>query len=253
MEHTLDILVSLGLPSAIVAMVLIALIFKRDHAKISTSAGWSAIGLVGILGIGQVVEIWRGQVSIDIAPSNVYAFDDIGHPVEVAITAERAGSTLESVTIKEIPDSQYADRSLALGPGDDGLTVMYHDQPIGKLNRRRLVDVGWQPGAECNNGDAGDPKFWSTHRVYVGRPHHLGNTRYGALKLIAKSFTGDGKAVVTLGLEGHESPIPNALAIANKGLGIQSFSAVPEFYIAVREADFTVDPPWAAFNVFSIQ
>ncbi|MGH8678192.1 MAG: hypothetical protein ACREUQ_07575, partial [Burkholderiales bacterium] len=135
----------------------------------------------------------------------------------------------------------------------DGLSVKFEDQPIGQLNRERLLDVGWRPATECDDAEAGDPKFWSTHRVYLGREHNLGKTRYGVLKLNAKRFTGEGKAVVTLSLEGHEAPLPKDVAIANKGLGVQSFADVPEFYIAVREADFTVDPPWAAFSVFSIQ
>ncbi|MGH8678398.1 MAG: hypothetical protein ACREUQ_08630, partial [Burkholderiales bacterium] len=151
MQKALELLISLGLPSAIVAMVMIALVFKRDHPKIAAWAGWAAIGLVGVIGIGQLVAIWRGNVSVDLAPKDVFAFNAAGHPIELEITVKRAGSTLQTAKIDKIPDSSYAARHLTLGRGDDGLAVMFEDQPIGRLNRERLIDVGWRPATECDS------------------------------------------------------------------------------------------------------
>ncbi len=253
MQKALELLVSLGLPSATIAMVLIALLFKRDHSKIAAWAGWAAVGLVAVIGIGQLVQIWRGDVTIEMSPNDAVALDNSGRPVELEITVRRAGRILETITLKTIADDRYETRSLAVTGNEDRLSVLYENQPIGVLRRERLTDVGWRPAAECGSPGAGDPRFWSTHRVFVGREHNLGTTRYGILRLQAKRFTQDGKAVVALSLEGHDAPIPKDVPIANKGLGIQSFANVPDFYIAVREADFTVDPPWAAFSVFSIQ
>jgi hypothetical protein len=253
MSQILETLVSLGLPSAVVAMVLIALIFKRDHAQVSMWAGWSAIGLVGVMGVAQLVEVSRGEISVDVTPGNVYAFDMSGQPVALEVAVTRAGSTIETFTVDKIPEGQYSSRRLSLGTGDDGLSVRFQERKIGRLTSGQLSDAGWRSATDCDNRDEGQPKFWATNRVHVGQSHKLGRTPYGMLKLVAKRFTGDGKAVVTLHLEGHQEPLPQQLEIANKGLGVQSFAEVPEFYIAVREADFTVDPPWAAFSVFSRQ
>ena len=71
--------------------------------------------MVGVMGIGQLIEFWRGKVDIELAPKNVYAFDDAGRPVQVEITVGRAGSTLETVTIDMIPESSYSARDLTLG------------------------------------------------------------------------------------------------------------------------------------------
>ena len=253
MQQILEMFISLGLPSAVIAMVLIALLFKRDHPPISAWAGWSAIGLVAVIGIAQLVAIVRGKIDIEIDPAAVFAFDKQGRPVDLEVTVKRAGTTLETTTIGKIDDSEYADRNLTLNAQDEWLSVIFHDQQVGRLTREKLGDVGWHPASDCSGPDAGEPQFWSTNRVHVGQEHKLGKTRYGILKLVAKRFTGDGKAVVTLDLEGGKEPLPKQLEIANKGLGVQSFSEVPEFYVAVREADFTVDPPWAAFSVFSLQ
>ena len=62
-----------------------------------------------------------------------------------------------------------------------------------------------------------------------------------------------GKAVVTLELDGHGTPIPRSVSIPNKGIDVQSFVQAAEFYIGVREADFQTETPWAAFNVFTIR
>ena len=252
MQKALELLVSVGLPTAVVAMVLIALVFKKDHSRIATWAGWAAVALVAVFGIGQLVEIWRGKVQVEVVPKDASGFDSAGRPVDLEVRVRRGGRDLDSVTIPGMSQSLYEQRSLSAARSDSGLAVVFQQQPIGVLRRERLLDVGWHPATECGGAEIGDPKFWFTHRVYAGREHSLGATRYGMLKLRAIRFTQDGKAIVSLRLEGHETPIPMEIAIANKGLGIQSFADVPEFYIAVREADFTVDPPWAAFSVFSI-
>ena len=248
-----ELLVGLGLPSACVAMVIIAWLFKTEHARISAAAAWVAVGLVAVFGVIQLVDVTRGKVSIDIHPKDAMAFTPAGHPVELEISVSRGSQILEKGRVEALPESRLRARPLALDRADDGLAVTHDGYRIGLLQNQRLRDIGWLPAEDCTGPESAEPRFWHTRRVHAGQTHRLGETRFGILTITAAQFTADGRAVVTLKLAGRNEPIPREVLVENKGLDIQSFAEVPEFYIAVREADFTGDAPWAAFSVFSMQ
>lgn len=226
MTTYLDLLANLGLPSAFVAMVVIALIFRKTHAKVSVAAAVMAVGLVGVFGVTQLVESASGKdIQIHVSADDVYALA-AGGPTDLVITASRGNS---------------APVQLKLG------------KPSMERFNDRLKDLGWTLASDCAPQATGTPSSWSTNRVFAGQTQRLGLTKYGMLRIRAEHFLKTGEAVVTLILDGHESPIPNRLRIRNKGLGVQSFQEIPEFYVAVREADFKTTPQWAAFNVFGRQ
>ncbi len=250
----LKLLASLGLPVAFVGMVVIALVLKPINKTVSTWAAWIAVGLVAVLGVGELVNALRGSdISLAVEPSSVYAFTPEGQPIDLHITAARRTAVVASMNVPKQTEDLYASRPLALESVEKGLIVKHQGYPVGVLTRERLRDMGWRPSEELGPLGEGEPKYWYTNRVHAGQTQRLGESKYGVLSIHAKEFTGSGEAVVTLILQGHEGPLPSELRIPNKSLGTQSYSGIPEFYIALREADFAAEPPWAAFSVFSIQ
>ena len=94
---TLELLAGLGLPSAFVAMVLIALIFRTAHPKISAWAGVLAVVSVGAYAVIQLAEAATcSDVSIQIDPPDVCAFSQTGHPVDLSITVLREAKPLKT-------------------------------------------------------------------------------------------------------------------------------------------------------------
>ena len=248
---TLELLANLGLPSAFVGMVIIALVFKDAHAKVSLWAAGIAVVLVAVYGGTQLIESIRGSdISISFEPSDACAFTTTGDPVNLDISATRGGTVVATKTVQKLAESTYRTRRLAVDCSGTDLNVRYGDCQIGLLASDRLRAVGWRPAEEAMG--SGTPHYWYTNRVHAGQIQRLGETDYGTLRICAKSFTGSGEAVVALQLDGHSEPIPAEIAVMNKGLGVQSFSEIPEFYVAVREADFGASPPWAAFSVFAL-
>ena len=223
-SNLFELLAKLGLPSAFVGMVLIAVIFKSTHRRVSAWAAVVAVCLVGVYGVIQLAEaLSGGDIDITVSPIDAHAFTDSGR-VALVISVSRNGSILKTAKI---------------------------DQPSKANFENRLRNLGYyKSSAECTVPAGGTPAFWSTNRIYAGQTQRLGPTEYGLLRINAKQFTGTGETVVALELADRGQPVPQQVAIRNKGLEVQSFSEAADFFIAVREADFTADPAWAAFVVF---
>ena len=221
----LELLANLGLPSAFVGIVATAWLFRNTHAKAS---GWAlALGLVFFCSFGviQLVDYVRNRgITVEVKPDDAYAIDENG-PVRLDIVVTKSDKTLVTKTLEEIPSDRF---------------------------HSRLRDLGWTPGEENLVAERRTAQFWSTNRIHAGQVQRLGATEFGVLRIRAVQFTANGKAVVTLELAGHQDPLPNEVTIENKSLDVQSFVGIPEFYVAVREADFQTDLPWAAFNVFTV-
>ncbi len=216
-------LTDLGLPSGFVGMVLIAVIFRKIHQRVALVAAIMAVLLVGIYGTIQLIEAWSGEdIQVAVSPVGALAFDRTG-PISLDIVVSRG-------------DTRLATTSVA--------------QPSADLFDNNLRNIGWKPAAECLE-PARIPSLWSTNRVYAGQTQRVGQTDFGLLFIDAQQFTATGEAVVALELRGSVAPIPEQLAIRNKGIGVQSFPELPEFFVAVREADFQASPPWAAFTIFT--
>ena len=202
---------------------MIALIFRSIHQKLAITAAVIAMLLGGALGAIQLIEAWSGEdLTISMSPSSAQAFDSTG-PIALDITVSRGDTPLTTTSLAQSSLDNFANS---------------------------LRNIGWRPAVECLDR-ASIPSFWSTNRVYAGQNQQLGQTDFGLLRISALQFTGTGDAVVTLELVGSGQPVPDQLAIKNKGIGVQSFPGLPEFFVAVREADFQDTPPWAAFTIFT--
>ena len=216
-------LADLGLPSGFVGMVLIAIIFAKIHKKVSVTAAMMAVFLVGVYGITQLIQAWSGEdLTVSVSPARVLAFDSTGQ-VSLDIVVYRGDTVVTTSSIAQ--------------PSDDNFD-------------NSLRNIGWKPAVECL-APTTTPSLWSTNRVYAGQTLEIGQTDFGLLRIDARQFTGEGEAIITLQLLGSDPPIPDQLEIKNKGLGVQSFLGLPEFFVAVREANFQASPPWAAFTIFT--
>ncbi|MBU0544821.1 MAG: hypothetical protein KKH97_05755 [Proteobacteria bacterium] len=220
----LSLFAQLGLPSAFIGMVLIAIIFKKTHTRVSAGAAVMAVILVAVYGLIQLKETHFGDdIALEVYPQEAYSFNASG-PVTLKVSVRRGKVILKTLQIDQPSDDNFGDR---------------------------LKNLGWRKTlAESTEQKSSTPQFWSTNRVYVGRPQTLGLTEGGLLKITAMQFTGAGEAVVTLELADKSQPIPTKLTIRNKGLEVQSFPEKGDFFIAVREADFTAPTPWASFAIF---
>jgi hypothetical protein len=214
----------LGLPSAFVGMVLIAVIFKKTHQRVSAGAAVMAVCLVGVYGVIQLTDALSGRdIDIEVSPPEPYVFNGSG-PVALEVSVRRGKEILKTKKIDPLSDDNFG-------------------------NKLRVL--GWsKPSAEGTMQESSTPQFWSTNRVYPQRPETLGVTGIGKLMIRAIRFSEAGEAVVTLELADKSQPQPPQLTIKNKGLDVQSFQGKGDFYIAVTGADFTANSKWATFSVF---
>jgi len=221
---TLELLTKLGLPSALVGMVLIAVVFKRSHVRISAAAAGMAVFLVFVVGVIQLVHtVTDRDIEIALAPHEFYALTATG-PETLKIAVVRGQDSVRTSTIARVSDTNF-------------------EQILSDLGFKRPETIPLKRDTL--------PHYWSTNRVYAGQTYRVGETEYGLLRLRATQFTETGDAIVTLELVGRDRPIPEHLEIKNKQLDAQTFTGLPEFWVAVREADFTGPRPWAAFSIFT--
>jgi hypothetical protein len=221
---TIELLTKLGLPSAIIGIVLIAITFRRTHLKISAAAAAMAVFLVFLLGVVQLVHtVTDGDITIALAPADAHVLTANG-PASLKIAVVRGDDSVRTSTIARMSDESF---------------------------ERVLLDLGFRRAEKLEPPRGTLPRYWSTNRVYAGQTYRVGETEYGLLQLRATQFTESGDAFVTLELVGRGRPIPEHLEIKNKQLDAQTFAGLPEFWVAVREADFTGKRPWAAFSIFT--
>lgn len=252
---TLELLANLGLPSAIVAMVLIAYLFRSEFSKLSKVAIIISIFLASVFGVVQLIMFTIGEdVQIVLAPEQIYAITPKGSPTDLRISALRGGKELQSKEILAPDARSYQTRllSLALFEESNRFAVKYNGNQLGLLNFQMLRDKGWRPAYDPGANADGEPRFWYTYKIFPGQdPVALGDTENGRLTIKLHQITN--KVEVSLNLEGHKKPIPERLYLANKAVGMQDFEGLPTYYVVVREADFGGDKPWAAFSVFTVQ
>ena len=246
----LQLLAKLGLPSAIVAMVIITVIFHKRFPKLSVIAGAISIFLATTLGIIQIgLYVTGSDIVIMTEPKKVYAITSKGKPTDLTIQIMREGNLLDSLILEKPNQNSYEGRLLSLflteNKRDEKFAVKYEGNQLGVINFQALRNSGWHPSAETR--ESRDPLFWYTYKVFIGQKQFLGESEYGRLSI--KLHKVSDKAEVGLQLEGHDDPIPNRISISSKGVGKQDFPGLPTFYIAVREANFKEG--WAAFSIFT--
>lgn len=246
----LKLLASLGLPSAIVAMAIIAYLFKDKYDKISKASLVVAISLAGLLGVYQLVALIVGKdVIVSAKPENFSAINSEGRISPAEIRVLKGDNVVKKKTFAAFDSLSIANRSLTLNYADSSrFRVMSGAFAQGVLNYQVLRDNGWRPGSEVQRGSQ-TPRYWFTHKVFVGGDEvMLGDTGdAGTLSLKFFAIKND-RAQVRLILKGQSKPTPRSVGILNKGVEAQDFEGLPTFYIAVREANFS--EKWAAFSIF---
>ncbi len=245
----IKVLISLGLPTAIIAMAAISFLFKDKFEKLARAALIIAISLAALLGVYQLIALVTGKdVSIAATPKNFSAITEMGRMAPAKVTVFKGDKQLVSKTFAAFDSAEFATRPLTLEFYDSTrFSVMSGPYVQGSLNHQVLRDNGWRPATQVV-APGETPRYWFTHKVYVGQEIELGDTGDSGVLGIRFLAIKDNKAVVRLNLQGHGRPVPRSVGIPNKGLGSQDFEGLPTFYIAVREANFA--EKWAAFSVF---
>lgn len=254
----IQVLAKIGLPSAIVAMVIIAFLFKDQFEKWAKIAIIIAIVLAAMIGAIQVYQLFTGKdISVIFEPDEYFAISRNGSPIETQVIVKQGGKIIATKTRAALDSNHFATRPFTLQqvlPNSKNYELYYEGNQQGILTSYELQKMGWIMSGE--NKTSGTPRYWFTHKVFIGQTHNLGDTgKYGEL-LITFDKIKENKAIVFLSLSGRGKPIPAKIAIENKQVGHQDFVEIPTLYIAVREADFRENEdnpkPWAAFSVFLI-
>lgn len=251
---TLRGLADLGVPSAIIALVAIA-IFLKTHSLISKLAASSAVLLAIALGAAQlgpsILEFFR-PIRIETEPELWHGLTPAGRPTDVLVKAIRGEELIkDEVEYASFDRKNFARRKLRLSafPGDHSqYAAHYNDTVIGRVQSSELRHVGWMPKYDAGANNT----IWSTKRVYVGDVILLGRSALGNLELRILRYAADGTAHVALRLN-ERAARPEIVKIKNKSFEIQTFLGIHEHLIIVLEADFTVEEPWAKFAVIGPQ
>jgi len=245
----LKLLVSLGLPTAIIAMAAIAYLFKDKFEKISKAALIIAVSLAALLGVYQLVSLITGKdISVSATPKNFSAMTLAGRIQPANLTVYKGNNSVANKTYAAIDSIGFSARPLTLAYHDSNrFTVTYGAFGQGVLNYQTLRDNGWRPSTEVVAA-AETPRYWFTHKVFVGQEIELGDSGDSGILSIKFLSIKDHRAQIRLSLKGHSRPKPRSVGILNKGLEAQDFEGLPTFYIAVREANFGEN--WAAFSIF---
>ncbi len=243
----LELLTKLGLPSAIIAMVIISFIFKDKFEKLARITLTVALVLMAIVGISQLVAWMSGKdVSVSYSPQHFYAVSLTGEPVELKVSVKKGGTTIVADSIPSLGTDLFKARTLTMEKLDSTrMAILHNNYAQGTLNTAELRNSGWVPSFEA--GDA-HPNYWFTHKVYVGDKIRVGNAPNGGELSLAFLSIRENKAFVRLAIKGSEKPRPDKVGIKNKEVGAQDFQNMPTFHIAVREANFA--EKWAAFSIF---
>lgn len=250
----LKILTSLGLPTAIVALALLAWLFRKIQPWFTTVALILFLVLVAPLG---AIELYQRlnppDLDLKITPERWYAFNREGEPVDVH--AEIVGARANIARDFHGENIFHDGLRLARNSEGSGYTIQFGNNTLlGPVSTSSIHSAGLVSADEVpssNNSPFQPQKVWQTGRVYLQQsPVILGESTYGTLSLNVFGYHGDGTASVSLDFPAGGTFAPDTVKIANKGLDTQTLGGHEEFLILVREADFRGGASsWAAFTV----
>lgn len=251
---TLKVLTSLGLPTAIIALAVLAWAFRKAQPWFTKIALGLLLVLVAPLG---AIELYQRlnppDLDLSVTPERWYAFNNEGEPVDVHIEITGARADIS----KDFQGQNVFREGLRLtrNPEGTGYAVQFGgDLLLGPVSTSSVRSAGLVPVEEASGqvGSTFQPqKIWQTGRVYLHQaPVDLGDSSYGRLSLDVFGYHGNGTASISLDLPGGGSFGPDTLFIANKQVEMQTLGGREEFLILVREANFQLGASsWAAFTV----
>jgi hypothetical protein len=123
---------------------------------------------------------------------------------------------------------------------------------VGSLPESSLAAV--VPPAESRSDverSEAPPELFLTPKVVVGGSFSLGSVpQAGPVSVQFVRLDELGRAIVRVDGSGLGPARPATLELTNKSVRTQSFGSI-DFDVAIREASFVADPPWAAFAVIT--
>lgn len=152
----LELLTKLGLPSAIIAMVIISFIFKDKFEKLARVTLTIALVLMAIIGITQLIAWISGKdVSVSYSPQHFYALSLNGEPVKLNVSVKKGGTTIVADSIPSLAVDSFQERKLTIEALDsDELAVLHNNHQQGTSNTTELNNTGWIKAYEANDIDS---------------------------------------------------------------------------------------------------
>lgn len=254
MSEYIALLNGLGVPAAIGAALIITISLKKTHPK--ASGVGAIITLTAVAAFASIDLFPKGRDAfwtaprIETKPEEFFASSADGNPVAASIGVYRGGTLLVEKKIVPISNDRLLARPLHLQRRADEFVALNQTVPVGVISDDSIRAAGL---VQCCIGGENQSKVLHTRRVYPGDTIQLDNSSHGSLKLRFERIGRKGGAVVTLISDALGEPRPREITVENKGNDSQIFQGVHEFLVAVREADFTREHPWAAFTVVAIQ
>lgn len=254
-----ELLKSLGVPVAITTMVILSLTLWGRARAIARSAAVLAILMTLAFGIIELYprlrkDVLEDDITLVCEPNDPAVFTQRGVPIDLSIRAVRAGTELCKREVPRPDPTLFQDRDLdvQLSQRPGTLEVSAGSYPLGTILSDTLRGIGWRDSVATGSGQDDPRHVWSTRKVTAGQVVVLGDSSKGRLSIQVIRLLEDGSTEVTLDLQGHPPPDPASLIVKNKSLDSQVFEGTHEFFVAVREADFTSPEPtrrWVAFTV----
>jgi hypothetical protein len=250
-------------------------------------AGEYAVPLLLVTLIVLTIASWRVvQPPLALALSVVVAASAISYLSLSVIPRFRAAPELRDVASAPFEATAYDARSNELaiqiyrGPKLVGSCELHRDEaapkpPAGPLRlERRATGQGFevwsgatrvgslpesslaafvQPVESSSHVEraGAPPELFLTPKVVVGGSFSLGSLpQAGPVSVQFVRLDELGRAIVRVDGSGLGPASPATLELTNKSVRTQSFGSI-DFDVAIREASFVADPPWAAFAVIT--
>ena len=252
-SSVVQILTSLGLPAAIIALAVLAWAFRQNQGWFTKSALALLLVLMAPLGAIELYQKFNPpDLDLEVSPDRWHAFDRSGSPVDVQVEIVGTHASIR----REFPGQNIFRDGLRLtqDPQGTGYHVRFGDQILGPLNSQS-VDMVCRPHQEDPllppSSSSDFSRVWEKKRAYLNQsPVPLGQSTLGTLDLQLHSYNEDGTASVTLLLDSAPIFSPDTLRLSNKSVESLSLRGGEEFLVVVREADFRRGKnSWASFLI----
>ena len=250
-----------AVPLLIVALILLVVASWRVvHPPL-------ALALTAVVGVCAVAYLFFSVIprflaatdSLDVAAAPFEATARDARPNDMAIQLYRGSRLLGECALAD-PDAAPAPiRSaeplrIERGANGSGYQVWSGATLVGDLPESSLAALDLGRSAESAPGPARSPEppqFFLTGKVAVGDSFSLGRlSPAGAVTVQFVRLNERGLAVVKVDAPDLGPADPPTLELNNKSALTQSFERM-HFDVAIREASFIADPPWAAFAVMA--
>lgn len=258
-ESTIKLLSEIGVPVAIIASLIIAIVMRTFEKKVANFAAWvtcisvAVYVFIDLLPKGKDAFFSNTVLTFSPSHSDIQVFKLSGEPTQLSVRAVRGSHILHEQEVPKPSESKINFSPVLLERNEneenDSYYVLRNDFKLGELKGSYLESMGWRKGVI--------PALQSSFvknsaRVYVGRIWSIGDTStpLGELELVFLGFK-DGMAEISIKSSTQSTPQPKTILINNKGYDTFSFAGNYTVTVLIREANFVSrsNEEWAAFIV----